>query len=976
MELRVMKKTITFGILTAFICAFSVGGVFAENEAVSATEGETEEIQIESASTDVNTKVMLRDPASREEAYEDKIWEILNGMDPNWSDIQKLFYLHDYLVTNCQYDKQERGGAYEALLDGKAGRHGYAFAFYDLANLSGIETEVVSSPLGYIDLVSLNGKGYFVHCALDDSPGLKDFSTGETAPYYKFHCDHRFFLLSQDGCLNAMTTQPERTDWMIISSGDRYQESVLGKYNDKSFDDIQWQRSSSPVIIYGDEVLFAVNYRNMDSSINYEAGLYSYDCRNGNVNVVMDSDFINASVETGIASITNAGNTVFLCIGSRRIYYLNKARTEFIHLYTLNDADNWIKGIKAEGCTLYYDVFPVLSDFEKDIVRRGEIDLSGIVSSISLNKAIIRFKGTNKDQKKCVSANILSGNGEIIWITSDPKVAVVDNGVVTPAGYGSAIITASMNESMARCRVNVDTSWQDDYDTGTFKHNGKNMMRCRNYKGGKTDVRIPSTAYVSGVSCNVVVDDLKYNYEIKKISFEPGTYIRGLNLYDWDKLESIELNGTDWSMKNTGERLFYGCSSLKRVDLSEVKNFAPESMLSMFCGCDSLTDIDISGIDTENADDMSGMFSGCSSLTSVDLSKVKNYNPTSMSGMFMDCRALKSIEFGEQEVNNVTDTSFIFDSCISLEKLDLSCIDASNIPYNAYNPYPLNHWFDGCINGKLKKIKTPRNLKIREVRLPATFADPSGKRYYYLPAGLSDSIELTWAGPYIEDEVLHNDPSIPDNPFFDPGNDPNNSENGGTKTDPNGENRGENDVNENGGNGNSKNENSGNNGYGGNEWTVSDNIPLKKIVGVREGYEISYHSEVPFWGKSKPSVSWFGDILVTVNGETYKATKIKVNKKKHRIQITGLDCSDKKIRKAVKKATKGTKGLYFDINPYYVRESDVIKYKFKKGNDLKFLKIMINGKLYKAKKTEYDYSPDTGKVTFYGANLSGECKVN
>lgn len=35
-----MKKTTAFVILTAFICVFSVGGVFAENEQVSAQEGE------------------------------------------------------------------------------------------------------------------------------------------------------------------------------------------------------------------------------------------------------------------------------------------------------------------------------------------------------------------------------------------------------------------------------------------------------------------------------------------------------------------------------------------------------------------------------------------------------------------------------------------------------------------------------------------------------------------------------------------------------------------------------------------------------------------------------------------------------------------------------------------------------------------------------------------------------------------------
>ncbi len=51
--------------------------------------------------------------------------------------------------------------------------------------------------------------------------------------------------------------------------------------------------------------------------------------------------------------------------------------------------------------------------------------------------------------------------------------------------------------------------------------------------------------------------------------------------------------------------------------------------------------------------------------------------------------------------------------------------------------------------------------------------------------------------------------------------------------------------------------------------------------------------------------------------EKISKKKIKVNKKKHLIQITGLEGADKDTVKAVKKATKGSSGLSFKVNPYY-----------------------------------------------------------
>ena len=101
-----------------------------------------------------------------------------------------------------------------------------------------------------------------------------------------------------------------------------------------------------------------------------------------------------------------------------------------------------------------------------------------------------------------------------------------------------------------------------------------------------------------------------------------------------------------------------------------------------------------------------------------------------------------------------------------------------------------------------------------------------------------------------------------------------------------------------------------------------------------------------------------------------------MNKKKGLIRITGLDNADKDIVKAVKMATKGSNGLSFKVNPYYVKDTDTVTPKFKKDGSLKSVKVRIQGKDYKAKKGEFSYDKTSKTVSFSGSNLNGSRKLN
>lgn len=153
--------------------------------------------------------------------------------------------------------------------------------------------------------------------------------------------------------------------------------------------------------------------------------------------------------------------------------------------------------------------------------------------------------------------------------------------------------------------------------------------------------------------------------------------------------------------------------------------------------------------------------------------------------------------------------------------------------------------------------------------------------------------------------------------------------------------------------------------------TISDNKAMDYSFDIRDNFSVGYNHSVPFWGKSKPTVTNFGDITISYNGIEYKVTKVKINKKKHLIQIIGLEGADKDIVKAIKKATKGASGLSFKVNPYYVKNTDKVMLKTKKDGSIKSIKVSIFGKDYKVKKDEWTYDKGNKTVFFKGNNLTG-----
>lgn len=107
-----------------------------------------------------------------------------------------------------------------------------------------------------------------------------------------------------------------------------------------------------------------------------------------------------------------------------------------------------------------------------------------------------------------------------------------------------------------------------------------------------------------------------------------------------------------------------GNVSFLACDISELTD-----MSYMFWGCSSLQTLDVTNFDTSKVIEMNGMFSNCSSLQTLDVSNFDTSNVTDMSSMFYQCSSLQTLNLNGWDMTKVTDTDNMFSNCYRLKTI-------------------------------------------------------------------------------------------------------------------------------------------------------------------------------------------------------------------------------------------------------------------------------------------------------------------
>ena len=157
---------------------------------------------------------------------------------------------------------------------------------------------------------------------------------------------------------------------------------------------------------------------------------------------------------------------------------------------------------------------------------------------------------------------------------------------------------------------------------------------------------------------------------------------------------SITFTNFDTSSLTKAFDMFWGCSSLRSLDVSSWNTSNVTDMSGMFADCSGLTSLDLSNFDTSNVTDFGVMFDGCSSLTNIDISNFNTSNVVDMNGMFGGCSSLTYLNLSNFNTISLTQMVQMFYHCDNLQTLDLSGWDLTNLDY--YYWPPMSETFAYC----------------------------------------------------------------------------------------------------------------------------------------------------------------------------------------------------------------------------------------------------------------------------------------
>ena len=149
--------------------------------------------------------------------------------------------------------------------------------------------------------------------------------------------------------------------------------------------------------------------------------------------------------------------------------------------------------------------------------------------------------------------------------------------------------------------------------------------------------------------------------------------------YDCSSLTDLDVSNFDTSSVTGMQQMFHDCYDLTGLDVSNFDASSATDMHQMFYNCRSLAYLDVSNFDASSATDMHQMFYYCFNLTSLDLSSFNTSSATDMHQMFYSCRSLAYLDVSNFDTSSVTGMYEMFNSCYSLTSLDLSSFDTSSV---------------------------------------------------------------------------------------------------------------------------------------------------------------------------------------------------------------------------------------------------------------------------------------------------------
>ena len=195
--------------------------------------------------------------------------------------------------------------------------------------------------------------------------------------------------------------------------------------------------------------------------------------------------------------------------------------------------------------------------------------------------------------------------------------------------------------------------------------------------------------------------------------------------YNCTDLISIDLSNFDTSNVSTMSNMFRLCRGITSIKFSSKDTPFLNNISYMFSNCADLENVILGGINTSKVKDMRNVFNACSNLTEVDLSTFDTSSVTRMDNMFSSCSKLIEIDLSNFDTSNVTNMANMFNSASALTKANISGFTSTRLTTNTYMFY----------NTKLTAliIDNPNLFKMTATSMLQNTPIASGTGYIYVP---------------------------------------------------------------------------------------------------------------------------------------------------------------------------------------------------------------------------------------------------
>lgn len=336
--------------------------------------------------------------------------KIVSSADPAWTTLQKIIYIHDYLVTHIDYDKTlSKFNAYNAIVEGDVVCQGYSLAYVYLLNKlePNCDCQIVTSKtINHAwNLVMLNGEQYYIDATWDDP-------TNE----YKLYNSYKNFMVSQD----KLHANHESDDWV-----NAYGESIYGKLNTSSaYDSAPWMDMHSEMPMFGKTGIYYKGYSPIQ--------LLMYDFEKEQSTEIVSYNDVwkvwnkNAVLTASYSSLMRYGDYVIVTLPQRILAVDMSGKT--VKTYDSLSDQGYIYGARVTGNTVEYDIYtypqpangtyigrftqiidslPIVKYRKGDLTGDGDIAMSDVVK---LARAVAGSATLTEEEK---FAGDLTGDGEV-----------------------------------------------------------------------------------------------------------------------------------------------------------------------------------------------------------------------------------------------------------------------------------------------------------------------------------------------------------------------------------------------------------------------------------------------------------------------------------------------------------------------------------------------------------------------------------